>query len=61
MGIGDWGLGIGDWDHYAIELHILMDGDTSLSKAHEKASEVEELLRHQYGDETHVVVHVEPI
>ena len=48
-------------NHYAIELHILMDGDTSLSKAHEKASEVEELLRHQYGDETHVVVHVEPI
>ena len=48
-------------NHYAIELHILMDGDTSLSKAHEKASEVEELLRRQYGDETHVVVHVEPI
>ena len=48
-------------NHYAIELHILMDGDISLREAHEKASEVEDLLRHQYGDETHVAVHVEPI
>lgn len=48
-------------NHYAIELHILMDGDISLREAHEKASEVENLLRHQYGDETHVAVHVEPI
>jgi cation diffusion facilitator family transporter len=47
-------------NHYAIELHILMDGDISLCKAHDKASEVEELLRDYYGQETHVVVHVEP-
>ena len=47
-------------NHYAIELHILMDGNVSLNEAHEKASEVEELLRHHYGPETHVVVHVEP-
>jgi cation diffusion facilitator family transporter len=47
--------------HYAIELHILMDGDISLSETHEKASEVEELLRQHYGAETHVAVHVEPI
>ncbi len=47
-------------NHYAIELHILMDGDISLKEAHDKASEVEDLLRRQYGDETHVVVHVEP-
>ena len=48
-------------NHYAIELHILMDGDITMREAHEKASEVEDLLRHQYGDETHVAVHVEPI
>ena len=47
-------------NHYAIELHILMNGSVSLDEAHEKASEVEELLRLHYGDETHVVVHVEP-
>ena len=34
-------------NHYAIELHILMDGDISLHEAHDKASEVEDgvLLR----------------
>lgn len=47
-------------NHYAIELHILMDGDISLKEAHDKASEVEDLLRRQYGEETHVAVHVEP-
>ena len=47
-------------NHYAIELHILMDGNITLSKAHDKASEVEELLRQHYGVETHVAVHVEP-
>ena len=47
-------------NHYAIELHILMDGTISLHEAHNKASEVEELLRQYYGAQTHVVVHVEP-
>ena len=47
-------------NHYAIELHMLMDGDITLREAHDKASEVEELLRNRYGDETHVAVHVEP-
>lgn len=47
-------------NHYAIELHILMDGDVSLREAHDKASEVENLLRDHYGAETHVAVHVEP-
>jgi cation diffusion facilitator family transporter len=47
-------------NHYAIELHILMDGDITLRQAHEKASEVEELLRQCYGKDTHVAVHVEP-
>ena len=48
-------------NHYAIELHILMDGDITLREAHDKASEVEELLRNHYGEDTHVAVHVEPI
>ena len=47
-------------NHYAIELHILMDGDISLRQAHDKASEVEALLKSRYGEETHVAVHVEP-
>ena len=32
-------------NRYAIELHILMDGDITLHEAHNKASEVEDLLR----------------
>ena len=48
-------------NHYAIELHILMDGNIPLLEAHDRASEIEDLLRKQYGEETHVVVHVEPI
>ena len=47
-------------NHYAIELHILMDGDITLREAHDKASEVEDLLRKHYGEETHIAVHVEP-
>lgn len=47
-------------NHYAIELHIRMRGDITLREAHDKASEVEALLRHHYGRETHVAVHVEP-
>ena len=47
-------------NHYAIELHILMDGDITLKEAHDKASEVENLLRQHYGEETHVAVHMEP-
>ena len=47
-------------NHYAIELHILMDGDITLREAHDKASEVEDILKSHYGQETHVAVHVEP-
>ncbi len=47
-------------NHYAIELHIYMDGNITLTEAHDKATEVEELLRHNFGEETHIAVHVEP-
>lgn len=47
-------------NHYAIELHILMDGDITLLEAHNKADEVEAILRQHYGPDTHIAVHVEP-
>ena len=47
-------------NHYAIELHILMDGDIPLREAHNKADEVEAILRQHYGPDTHIAVHVEP-
>ena len=37
-----------------------MDGHITLCEAHDKASEVENLLRQHYGNETHISVHVEP-
>lgn len=48
-------------NRYAIELHIYMNGNITLTQAHDKATEIEELLREKYGEETHVAVHVEPI
>ena len=47
-------------NHYAIELHILMDDDISLREAHQKSEEVENILREHYGNDTHIAVHVEP-
>ena len=47
-------------NHYAIELHVKMDGNITLCEAHDKATEIENLLRSRYGKETHVAVHVEP-
>lgn len=47
-------------NHYAIEMHILMDGDIPLKEAHDKASEMERLLKERYGEETHISIHVEP-
>ena len=47
-------------NHYAIEMHILMNGELPLKEAHDKASEVEHLLKDHYGALTHVAVHVEP-
>ena len=47
-------------NHYAIEMHILMDGNLSLKEAHDKATEIEQKLKERYGEETHVSIHVEP-
>jgi divalent metal cation (Fe/Co/Zn/Cd) transporter len=38
-----------------------MDGDITLREAHDKATEVETLLREHYGADTHIAVHVEPV
>ena len=46
-------------NHYAIEMHILMDGDIPLKEAHDKATEMERLLKERYGEETHISIHVD--
>ena len=48
-------------NRYAIEMHIRMDGSTSLLDAHSRTHYIEKALKEKFGEETHVVVHVEPI
>ena len=48
-------------NHYAIEMHVRMDGHLTLYEAHAKASVIENKLKEKYGNETHVGIHVEPL
>lgn len=46
---------------YAIEVHIRMDGSTTVSRAHELTQDIEKKLRTKFGPRTHIMLHVEPI
>ena len=48
-------------NNYAIEIHIRMDGNISLHKAHETATGIEHRLKEKFGEDTHVGIHVEPV
>lgn len=48
-------------NHYALEMHVRMDGHLTLYEAHAKASVIENKLKEKYGNETHVGIHVEPV
>ena len=43
------------------EVHSSRDGRQSLSEAHEKATEVERRIKARFGQQSHIVVHMEPI
>ncbi|MCR5050539.1 MAG: cation diffusion facilitator family transporter [Paludibacteraceae bacterium] len=45
----------------AIEMHVRMDGNTTLREAHDKTKLVEQQLRQRFGESTHVNIHMEPI
>ena len=45
----------------ADEVHIRLDGNLSLSEAHDKASEVERRFKDRFGAQSHIIVHMEPI
>ncbi|MDE6032441.1 MAG: cation diffusion facilitator family transporter [Muribaculaceae bacterium] len=47
-------------NNIAIEVHLKMDGDLTLTQAHEIASEVERRIRARFGQETHIGIHMEP-
>lgn len=44
----------------AMEMHIRMPGEMSLSECHRHATEVERKLRKHFGEHTHINLHVEP-
>ena len=48
-------------NHYAIEMHVRMDGHLTLYEAHDKASAIEKKVKEMFGPDTHVGIHVEPI
>ena len=47
--------------NYAIEFHIRMDGKTSLGRAHDTVTEIEQRLKEHHGQGTHVIIHMEPL
>ncbi|WP_455673077.1 cation diffusion facilitator family transporter [Phocaeicola sp.] len=47
-------------NNYAIEVHVRMDGNIPLFKAHETATAIERKLKERFGQDTHIGIHVEP-
>ncbi len=37
-----------------------MDGDLPLGEAHSKATLAEQRLKERFGDNTHIIIHMEP-
>ena len=46
--------------HYAMDLHVRMDGNISLREAHEKVTAIERKLREAFGSNTYISIHAEP-
>lgn len=47
-------------NNYAIEMHLRMPGETTLYDAHVHATAIEQRLKQQFGNKTHVGIHIEP-
>lgn len=48
-------------NRYAIEMHVLMNPNVTLKEAHDRVTEIEQLIKERYGEQTHVSIHIEPI
>ena len=48
-------------NHIAIEIHLRMDGQTTLENAHAVATQVENRLKEEFGADTHIGIHMEPV
>ena len=47
-------------NHIAAEVHIRLDGSMPLSEAHDKASAIERQFKERFGQEAHIIIHMEP-
>lgn len=45
----------------AIDTHIRLDGKLSLNEAHSKTTAIERKLKERFGEQTHVIIHMEPV
>ena len=48
-------------NHIAIEVHLRMDGQTTIENAHTVATNIERRLRAEFGSDTHIGIHMEPV
>lgn len=48
-------------NHIAIEVHVRMDGATPLAAAHSVATDIEQRLKAEFGEDTHIGIHMEPV
>ena len=47
-------------NNIAIEIHIRMDGTMSLKAAHDITKKIESAVKDEFGQETHIGIHMEP-
>ena len=47
-------------NNIAIEMHLRLPGNITLEEAHRHATYIEQRLKTQYGEHTHVMIHIEP-
>ncbi|MBQ4012603.1 MAG: cation transporter [Bacteroidales bacterium] len=47
-------------NHIAAEVHIRLNGSMPLSEAHDKASAIERQFKERFGQEAHIIIHMEP-
>lgn len=44
----------------AIEMHLRLPGEISLTESHDHATDIEHSLREEFGKGTHIMLHIEP-
>lgn len=47
--------------NYSIEFHVRVDGEMSVKQSHDIVDEIEKKLRLEFGQETFLSIHVEPV